>query len=242
MAITEVLFVENSTPLFDEIIAHRLGMIPLVTDLDSYVMSEHCTCEGAGCSSCQVSFECTVVAKENNTNVYSSDLVSTDPKIKPVSTKILLVKMAKNNKLSFEAYARLGLGKDHARHQAVTRASYKMYPDVVINQAAFKDYPFKGDNDSDPLVKICPKKILRWEKGELVVTDMMKCTLCEACVRNEFVPKGAITIKTIKSKFIFFIESSGALPPERVVKEGLKILRQKLDRFETLVEGLKTQA
>lgn len=242
MAITEVLFIENSSPLYDEIIAHRLGLIPLTTDLDSFVLPDRCTCGGVGCTHCQVDFQCSISAKDVNRNVYSSDLISVDPKIKPVSDKILITKMAKGSKLMFEAYARLGLGKDHARHQAVTKASYKMWPEVTIDQAKFKGYPHKGDNEHDPLVNLCPRDILKWEGDKLVITDVLKCTMCQGCVRNPHAPEGAITVKPVKGKFIFFLESSGALPAERVLLEGIKIFKEKVQRFGTLVKELATQA
>ena len=55
MAIDEVIILKNDSPLYDEIIAHRLGLIPLKTDLESYKLPEECECEGYGCSLCQVS-------------------------------------------------------------------------------------------------------------------------------------------------------------------------------------------
>ncbi len=252
MAIHEVLFIENSTPLYDEIIAHRLGLIPLTTDLDSYVLSEQCTCEGAGCERCQVGIQCSVAAKDANKNVYTSDLVTLDPKIKPVSDKILITKMSKGSKLLFEAYARLGLGKDHAKYQAATKATYKYYPEITINQAAFKDYKFKGDNENDPLVKMCPRGVLKWEKNELVVnmiepgskaeskgkSDLSNCNLCNTCMKTEGVPKGAVVVKGVPGKFIFFLESSGSMPPERIMREGIKIFQEKVKRFGGLVTEL----
>jgi DNA-directed RNA polymerase subunit D len=239
MAITEVLFIENSSPLYDETIAHRLGLVPLTTDLDSYVLSERCTCEGAGCAKCQVDFQLSVNAKDGNRNVYSSDLVPSDPKIKPVSDKILITKLAKGNKLLFEAYARLGIGKDHAKWQATTKATYKMYPEITIDQDAFANYPYKGDNENDPLIKVCPKKILQWEGDQLVVTDLERCTMDQACTKNvPDVPAGAITIKPVKGKFIFFVESTGALPPERIVEEGIKLMQEKVTRFGSLASDL----
>ncbi|MHA1370859.1 MAG: DNA-directed RNA polymerase subunit D, partial [Promethearchaeota archaeon] len=188
MAITEVLFIENSTPLYDEIIAHRLGMIPLTTDLDSYVLPERCTCDGVGCSKCKCEFQCSVHATDTIKNVFSSDLISTDPEIRPVSPKILITKMAKDSRLIFEAEARLGQGKDHAKFQPVSMVSYKMYPNIEIDDSKFKNYKYIGDNENDPIVKMCPKKILRWEGKKLKVTDLEKCTLCGACEHLDTTP------------------------------------------------------
>ena len=54
MAIDEVIIIENTTPLYDEIVAHRLGLLPLKTDLASYVLPTECECGGQGCTSCEV--------------------------------------------------------------------------------------------------------------------------------------------------------------------------------------------
>ncbi len=42
MAIDEIVVIENSSLLHDEILAHRMGLIPLKTDLDSYNLPEEC--------------------------------------------------------------------------------------------------------------------------------------------------------------------------------------------------------
>src|SRR3972149_11609867 len=49
MAIEDVEIRKNSSILYDEIIAHRLGLIPLTTDLKSYNLPDKCKCEGKGC-------------------------------------------------------------------------------------------------------------------------------------------------------------------------------------------------
>ena len=54
MAIEDVEFVKNNSILYDEIIAHRLGLVPLKTDLKSYNLPDKCKCEGKGCNRCQL--------------------------------------------------------------------------------------------------------------------------------------------------------------------------------------------
>src|SRR3989337_1260129 len=46
---------ESVSPLFDEIIAHRLGLIPIPTDLGLYNPRESCpSCHAEGCPSCTI--------------------------------------------------------------------------------------------------------------------------------------------------------------------------------------------
>ena len=54
MTIDDVFFFDNSSVLSDEFLAHRLGLIPLTTDLDSYVLPEKCECKSdLGCDRCR---------------------------------------------------------------------------------------------------------------------------------------------------------------------------------------------
>ncbi len=123
MAVEEVNFIKNDSALFDEIIAHRLALIPLKTDLKSYELTEECTCKGAGCAKCTLNL--TLVAKGPCT-VYSSDLKSQDPKVMPVFDKLPITILAKSQKLELEAVAKLGLGKIHS----------KFVPGVIYYRAA----------------------------------------------------------------------------------------------------------
>ncbi len=55
----------------------------------------------------------------------SGELVSEDEMVKPVSRDIPIVVLAPNQKLKFEAYARLGVGKAHAKWQPTSAAVVK---------------------------------------------------------------------------------------------------------------------
>ena len=56
MAISEVEIFRNDSALYDELLSHRLGLIPLKTDSKSYNLRERCACKGKGCAKCQTTF------------------------------------------------------------------------------------------------------------------------------------------------------------------------------------------
>ena len=124
MAIDDVVILENSSVLYDETLAHRLGMIPIKTDLERYVLPEKCDCGSPlGCNKCRVLFVLEATGKERVSTVLSGDLVSEDREIRPVSETIPIVKLAHGQTIKLEAYARLGKGKEHAKWQACTIAA-----------------------------------------------------------------------------------------------------------------------
>jgi len=114
MAIEWVDFHKNDSVLWDEMIANRLGLIPLVFDPKLYNMKDTCKCGGKSCGQCQVTL---VLKKKGPCTVYSEDLKSSDKNVKPVYDKIPITELAEGQELEFEATAQLGLGKKHAKWQ-----------------------------------------------------------------------------------------------------------------------------
>src|SRR3989338_5724411 len=91
MAIEDVEFSKNNSILYDEMVAHRLGLVPLKTDLKSYNLPEKCKCNGEGCARCQLKFE--LKAIKGAGTVYASELKSKDPAVKPFYPKMPIVKL-----------------------------------------------------------------------------------------------------------------------------------------------------
>ena len=218
MAIDEVLVLENTSVMYDEMLAHRMGLVPLVTDLESYNLPEECDCEGKGCSLCQCTLTLEKQAGDEEEIVYSRDLSSQDPKVVPALGEIPLVKLAPNQRLIIEAYARLGRGVENAKFQPVSTVSYKYVPIVEVNKDKCN---LCGD-----CVKVCPKNILLVEGDTIATQNTMDCSLCEACV--EVCEPGAITIDSKKNSFLFKVESTGALTPEEIVEKSAEILKERI--------------
>ena len=224
LAIRKVTFTKNNSALFDEFIAHRLGLMPLVTDLESYTLQEKCTCKSAGCAKCQLVL---TLKAEGPITVYASDLKSTDPKIKPVYGKIPIVKLLKDQELEFEAVATLGKGKEHAKFSPA-HAFYKSYPNITID---------KVKNPED-VVKSCPVEVYELDGKQIKIKNLEACTLCNACV-DIADPKENIDVKGSEKDFIFYIESWGKLDSKEILDQALNVLDEKLDEFSTLLNKAK---
>jgi DNA-directed RNA polymerase subunit D len=124
MAIDDVMILENNSVMYDEILAHRLGLVPVTTD-QTYNLPEDCTCKSElGCEKCRASFSLEIEAQDPVEVVYSSHLKPENPDVKPVSEKIPIVKLTRGQRLKLEAYARLGRGKLHAKWQPVSACTY----------------------------------------------------------------------------------------------------------------------
>ena len=103
-AIDTVDIIENSSVLADEGITHRLGLIPLKSDLSRTDESDS-----------RIMLVLDSGDTETGRTVTSAELSSDDKVVKPSSDRIPIVHLAPGQRLKFEAYAKLGKGTEHAK-------------------------------------------------------------------------------------------------------------------------------
>ena len=105
-AVENVDVLENTSVLADEGVAHRIGLIPLKTDLES-------SKDGNETDKIMLTLD-SGVSDETRT-ILSGELKSQDPNVIPTSNDIPIVTLAPGQSLKIEAYARLGKGTEHAK-------------------------------------------------------------------------------------------------------------------------------
>ena len=105
-AIDTVDILENSSILADEGIGHRLGLIPLKTEFSAIE---------SGNISDKIMLTLDSGETSETRTVFSDEIHSQDDIIKPISEKIPIVTLAPNQRIRFEAHARLGRGTEHAK-------------------------------------------------------------------------------------------------------------------------------
>jgi len=226
LAIENVRIYDNTSAFFDEMLAHRLGLIPIKTDLSTYSTQENCTCGGAGCPGCTVTFTLSV---EGPKTVLSSDLIPQDPKATPVYDNIPIVKLAKGQKLVVEARAVLNTGREHAKWQPTLVCGYKNYPLVSISETC---------DACGNCVDECPREVLatkgkKVEVAEGKLPDCSMCKLCErACLASGIGDEPAITISAEPDRYIFVVESDGSLPVKEIMERALQYIRDQSNELE----------
>ncbi len=221
LAIENVTIYDNTSALFDEIVAHRLGLLPLPTDLQMLVFREDCACDDEGCPNCTVHY---TVSKEGECTVYSGDLNAEDTSWAVVDDKVPLLRLKKGQRIILEAEAILGTGKQHAKWQPASGIGYTYYPDITVNDDC---------NGCRACVDICPRDVLGMKGAKAVVKNLEACSLCRSCM--EECGRDAITVTGDPSRIIFSFDTDGSLPPREVLTEALDILHYK---YDALAESL----
>jgi len=210
MAVEYADFEENTSGLFDETIAHRIGMIPLTFDKKTYNRKEECKCNGKGCSRCEVVL---VIDKTGPCIVKAGDMKSTADDVMPTDAEIPIVELLDNQKLKLEAVAQLGSGKEHAKNQAAI-VGYKYAPSVRT-----------GDNP-DLCVEVCPAGVFDKKDDKVRAANASSCILCMKCV-----DAGCASVSADNTSFIFTVETVSGLSPEDIVESALNTIKNRADEF-----------
>lgn len=225
---------ESITPLFDEIIAHRLGMVPVPTkigDFEFNYMDECESCGGAGCPNCTYQY---MINKHGPCTVLSGDMMPVVTKIpgvdvsqddlKPCDPNIPIVELADGQAVFIYAHAVKGIARKHVKWQVANGVGYKYMPVITV-----------GDNlkETEEVVKNCPKDVFEIDGDRLVVKNPMECILCNACSDID----KAIVVDSDPTTFVFKFETDGSLTAEDVLSQAKKILHEDaLDLGSKIVE------
>ncbi|KAG8989994.1 DNA-directed RNA polymerase core subunit rpc40 [Tulasnella sp. JGI-2019a] len=258
MAIENVYVFNNTSVIQDEVLAHRLGLVPLSidpraldergpdgpTDRDCIVFKLDVACTHNPRAS---QGEMDPAKKYRNSNVYSRDLVFApqgdqaerfkDYPPRPANSNILLAKLRPGQTVEMEMHAQKGIGSLHAKWSPVATASYRLLPHIIIR----KPIP---PHLCDKFAQCFAPGVIEVRQGdsgekEAVVGDPRKETMSREVYRHaEF--EGMVDLTRIRDFFLFSIESAGAYPPQDLFPESIRIMRSKIQTLKHAVECLRT--
>mmetsp|Transcript_40461 Transcript_40461/g.101210 ORF Transcript_40461/g.101210 Transcript_40461/m.101210 type:complete len:334 (+) Transcript_40461:53-1054(+) len=230
--IEKVLFFDNSSILNDEIIAHRLGMVPIFVSphfIDYSIKNKTQ-------KFLKIILNLKVIHPSyffRNISIYSNSLkwkkygifksLFKNIPIKPVFKDILIAKLNPGQKIICECESLIGIGSSHAKFSPVGTTFYKIFPKIkIISEILGKEAAF--------LVQKCPVKVFELEEisnssqKKLFVSSPNFCTLCKECINfpENVAPK--IRIGRNNQKITFIIETTGVLSPEILFHRAIFLL------------------
>lgn len=224
LAIEYVNIYDNTSVLYDEQLALRLSLIPIVTDSETYTPQAECdVCGGEGCPACELSL---TLSAEGPGSVYSKDLISSDPKIHPADPNIPIVELKKGQKLVLEAIARMGYGRDSVKWQAGIACGYKNVPIITIENC----------DACGHCAAECPKNIIVVEGSGARVAeeDVLKCSLCKLC--EQVCDISAIKVDFNENAFVFNMESDGSYTAKDLVMKAANVIKGKAEEMVQILD------
>ncbi|XP_076022850.1 DNA-directed RNA polymerases I and III subunit RPAC1 [Genypterus blacodes] len=256
MAIEKVFIYNNTSIVQDEVLSHRLGLIPIRADprLFEYrnTVSEEESAEEEGSEIDTIQLQLKIKCSRNpravkdssdpqelylNHMVYSKDIkwvpignqadVFSDTVIGPVHDDILIAQLRPGQELDIIMHCVKGVGKDHAKFSPVATASYRLLPEISLMEHV------EGEK-AERLKQCFSQGVIGLEdvNGKKVakVVNSRLDTCSREVLRHDDL-KNVVKLARVRDHFIFTVESTGILPPHVLVTEAIKILMTKCRRF-----------
>uniref|UniRef100_A0A2R5LKD1 DNA-directed RNA polymerases I and III subunit RPAC1 n=1 Tax=Ornithodoros turicata TaxID=34597 RepID=A0A2R5LKD1_9ACAR len=259
MAPDKVYMYNNTSIIQDEVLAHRIGLVPFKIDPRMFEYRDKGT---EGSPEDTVEFELKIKCTKNphapkdactpdelyrDHIVYTKHLkwiplgsqaeifASCPPK--PVHDDIILAKLRPGHEIDLKLHCMKGLGRDHAKFSPVATASYRLLPQITLLREVEGEQAerLKG-SFSEGVIDI-------EETGDGRKVAKVANARVDTCSRNVFRfedLKDAVELTRVKDHFIFSVESTGALPPNVLVTEAIKVLMGKCQLFLGEIEQVES--
>eukprot|EP01100_Stratorugosa_tubuloviscum_P013635 TRINITY_DN6958_c0_g1_i1.p1 TRINITY_DN6958_c0_g1~~TRINITY_DN6958_c0_g1_i1.p1 ORF type:complete len:294 (+),score=110.40 TRINITY_DN6958_c0_g1_i1:64-945(+) len=249
LAIDLVEIEENNSPLHDEFVAHRLGLVPIdSTNAHKFTLYRDCECDGE-CSKCTIVYSLDVSSRDNNLSITSTDLKqisNNNDRISPIEcfsvnnekSNVLIAKLGPHQRLKLRALAKKGIGKEHAKWSPCCGTKFVNKPIVKVNEELLQ---YISNDQRMEFIKSCPRKVFteNTNRNTIEVTNESEllCIMCGECkIKAEEIGQPQLVYLSYeKNCFIFDVETTGVLKAKEVFLNAITCLKEKL---ETVRNGL----
>ncbi len=215
LAVEDVEIKDNNSALYDEMLALRLGLLPIKTDLSSYRLPKNDD------EVAEKSAQCTLQLKLKSSKkgyVYAGDAESADPKCTFVHKEMPIVKLLAKQKIDVTMTAVMGQGKDHTKWSPGW-AFYKKEATVKVGSV----------KDPAAIAKVCSDGVFSFKGGKLTVNND-KVYQSHLLDYYASLDKG-ITV-TYGDALIFTAESWGQYDCKEMLKVSAEMVVEKAEALE----------
>ncbi|MEN2999610.1 MAG: DNA-directed RNA polymerase subunit D [Acidilobaceae archaeon] len=238
IAVDFVYFYDNNTDVYDEMIAHRLGLATLTSEaaIQKYSPPEVCAEMEPPNPNCFVELLLDYSVEEGKAGAYvkAGDIKVNDPEVKPVYPETPITYVAGGQRLHFVAYARLGRGKEHAKWSPATISALTYTPVVRYDASEVRKECLECISAYPEILKA----LQRGGKGEVRLYGRNTSAL-RYCVETSC--SGALSVEYDEGALQYTLETTGALSPLRTILEATKVLEDKVKRLRESLEALEVK-
>lgn len=247
--------VESVNVLPDEVMAHRLAMIPVPTNPDEGLsFPDECSnCmdvveEDKGCPMCQVLYTLSARGPSSDSEdefrtVYAGDITTiSDPvfDIREEHKTIPLTVLSKGQYLEFYAFAVLGRGRDHAKWSPVAAVGFRPQQIAVLKDAkAAKilfDLGLKTTDGSAIDAKLFGKGKKITDINHVLDLEKALHQVGPGTGRDETFGE-AIVMETVENAYVFSYETDGSLDPVMAFNMAMTELAGRFDEIKGHLQG-----
>ncbi|XP_034101495.1 DNA-directed RNA polymerases I and III subunit RPAC1 [Drosophila sulfurigaster albostrigata] len=254
MAIEKVYIYNNTSIIQDEVLAHRMGLLPLKADPRLFAYrTEESTEQGTEQDTLEYELKVKCTRRKDatkdqsnfddiykNHKVYSGHLkwlpkgkqgqIYSESSVSCIHDDILIAQLRPGHELDLRLIAVKGIGKDHAKFSPVATAYYRLLPQITLNREV-------SGKDAYLLQNCFSPGVIGIDENDCAY---VKDARYDSCSRNVFrYPhlSDAVTMARVRDHYIFNVESVGALKPEVIFLEAVKVLKKKCRAFIDEIEA-----
>ena len=220
---------ESTSAMFNEIISHRIGMLPIPTDEETIKAFGSTTDDDAKQPDIMYSLH-----KQGPCTVYSSDLeaVNSDNSLTIPESNVPIVKLGEGQAILVYARAKMGNAKRHAKWQCVVAPRFYQAPTLMVA-------PGKGSKTV--LDTVGKSKFKKKGKGHVIEDPIEAHEALKVLEQlwNDEDAQSAIEVSAKKDHFVFEFETNGAMKAKLALGQALKALDKHCNEF---MSGIDTAA
>lgn len=254
MAVEKVIIANNTSVIPDEILAHRLGLVPLKADARQFsfpqgdILTESnedkileyelkVRCSSAKGDYNYLSFD----EKYVNHKVYSNQIKwipkgqqakkFSEMSVSCVHDDIIICKMRPGHEIDVRLLAVKGIGRDHIKFSPVATATYRLLPVIRINREI-------TGKDALLLQKCFSPGVIGIDQQDKAYVVNARYDMCSRNVYRYPHLADSVDMARVRDHYIFTVESVGAYKPHEIFIEAVKILKEKCKKFLIEIDSL----
>jgi DNA-directed RNA polymerase subunit D len=211
LAVDTIQIYENDSPVVDEMLGNRLGLLPIKTDYKTYKKGNSVKL---------------VIEKTGPCTVTGEDVKASDPKVEVIDKNIIITKLGKGRRIKLEMTAVMDTGENHSKYQPAI-VSYNELP--IINNDK------KIANIKEVLANF-PEGIIEEKAGKLVLADPYNIKFHGQ--HQDLMLTNGIELDYSDKDFVLTVETTGQLTVEEVIASAADTLVERLDELAKEVSKL----